>query len=112
MEDNFRILVHRNDDKLHLRLEGTFDKNAARKLIGLLEGYAGKFSAVFIHTSGMNEVNPSSLAACRAVMMHMQGGSTMISVTGEYGAELMPGSLHFNSSGAPPAVQTSTAANV
>ena len=96
MEENFKILVHRNDDKLHLKLGGKFDKNAARKLIGLVEGYAGKFSAIFIHTSGLDEVNPSSLEACRAAMLYMQCGSTMITATGDHGADLVPESLHFN----------------
>ena len=102
MEKDFKILIHRNNDNLHVRLEGLFNKNAARKLIGLLESYARKFSTVFLHTSGLHEVVPSSLVACRAAMLRLQRGSTIFTATGEYAPRFVPESKDQNSIGAPP----------
>jgi hypothetical protein len=91
MEQGFRILIHRNDDRLHVKMIGYFDESAARKLVGLLESYANKFSIVFLHTNGLQSPVPSSLEACRRTLRRVNWKSTRLVATGTYGDTLVPG---------------------
>ena len=58
MAANFKILIHRNSDSLHLKLTGDFDGNAAHELISFLKNEEAPASKAFIHTDGLGEVHP------------------------------------------------------
>ena len=58
MANNFKILIHRNDDNLHMKLVGEFDRASAHQLLNHLRKYCTKFSTIFIHTDCLKELNP------------------------------------------------------
>lgn len=58
MNSNFRILVHRNSENLHLQLLGDFDGSSAHQLINTLKNYGRGTVSVFIHTSNLHHVHP------------------------------------------------------
>jgi len=58
MAANFKILVHKNSDNLHLKLLGDFDGSSAHQLINTISKYGGKAYCVFIHTNGVRDIYP------------------------------------------------------
>ena len=58
MASNFRVLIHRNSDNIHLKLKGDFDGSSALQLIHLLKSSCGKSLKIFIHTGCLNRVAP------------------------------------------------------
>ena len=55
---NFRILIHRNSDNLHLKLLGDFDGSSAHEVLeSLRKNYQG-ISKIFIHTNSLKEIHP------------------------------------------------------
>lgn len=90
MDQSFCMLLHRNDDRLHVKLTGRFDENSAHKLVGLLGSYADKFSTVFIHTAGLHAADASSLEACRHVLQRLRWKSTRLVATGSHAHKLVP----------------------
>lgn len=57
MAEGFRVLVHRNSDCLHLRLEGDFDEEAARKVVSMIGENGSGAGRVFIHTNGLGVIS-------------------------------------------------------
>ncbi|RJR54770.1 MAG: hypothetical protein C4576_00455 [Desulfobacteraceae bacterium] len=58
MAANFKIIVNRERDNLHLRLAGDFDGSSALDLIRVLSEECGPANRVIIHTDGLTEVHP------------------------------------------------------
>jgi hypothetical protein len=58
MAANFRILVHRNSDSLHLKLYGDFDGTSACELVRAVRQNGFGVSKIFVHTDGLKEVFP------------------------------------------------------
>lgn len=55
---SFRIVMHENNDNLHLRLIGDFDGSSAFELLEVLKDRAHAVQNVFIHTGGLREIYP------------------------------------------------------
>ena len=58
MASNFKILVHRYSDNLHLKLLGDFDGSSAYQLVNALKKHSAGVFSVFIHTSGLKNIYP------------------------------------------------------
>jgi hypothetical protein len=58
MAEGFRVLVHRNSDSLHLRLEGDFDEDAALEVVAMIGANGHGAGRVFIHTNGLARITP------------------------------------------------------
>jgi hypothetical protein len=56
MSDEFRILVHRNEESVHFKLIGEFDEQAVVELLETLRRYSGKVSKIFIHTDSLDGI--------------------------------------------------------
>jgi len=59
MASNFKILVHRNSDNLHLKLLGDFDSSSAQELVDAVKKHSAGAFSVFIHTSGLKNKSSS-----------------------------------------------------
>jgi hypothetical protein len=57
MASNFKILIHKNSESLHLKLMGDFDGTSAHELLNTIKGYGSRIKKITIHTSGLREVN-------------------------------------------------------
>jgi hypothetical protein len=58
MASNFRIIHHRDNDCLHLKLTGDMDGNSAYEIINLLDDTSGVIKEVVIETSSLGTIFP------------------------------------------------------
>ena len=58
MSCKFRISAQRNNENLHLRLEGDFDGSSAHQLINYIKRNIHKRSRVVINTSSLKHIYP------------------------------------------------------
>ena len=58
MVSDFKILVHRNSDNLHLKLFGNFDVFAAHDVVNAIKTYETGAYSIFIHTSNLERIDP------------------------------------------------------
>ena len=92
MAVKFRIIVHQNDDNLHLRLEGDFDSSAAEELLSALEKLCRFASRAFIHTNGLRHIDPLGRSVFRKHFDVQKSDRTCwpLDFTGDYADELAP----------------------
>jgi len=90
MADNFKILTHRNENYLHLKLYGEFDRGAAEELLALLKVRGCRSSRVFIHTSSLKAIDPSGKALFKDKCGVFHGESASLTFTGENAVHLAP----------------------
>ena len=68
MASDFKILIHRNSDNLHLKLAGYFDAAAAQTLINTIKKYGIGAYSIFIHTSDLEQVDHSGSDSFRTTL--------------------------------------------
>ena len=90
MASNFKIVTHRNDENLHLKLIGDFDGSSAWELLNTLKKHRHAISRVFIHTSCLKHVHPFGREVFRKNLSAPIGKSIHIVFTGEKASELSP----------------------
>jgi hypothetical protein len=90
MASNFRILVHRSSESLHLKLMGDFDGSAAHQLVNAMTKYSFKASKIFVHTSGLNHVHPFGTDVLRTNLKLYNRPSFNLVFTGEKAAAIAP----------------------
>lgn len=90
MAANFKILIHRNSDSIHLKLVGDFDGSAARELINVIKKYSNHFGRIFIHTSGLKEVLEFGRSMFRSTFTANFNTANKLIFTGILGAQLAP----------------------
>jgi hypothetical protein len=90
MAANFRVVVHRNSDSLHLRLEGNFDGNSAQQVLHMLaeSGFGAK--RIFIHTNGIREIDPFGKAIFQENLNTSKKNLAELIFTGDKGPEIAP----------------------
>ncbi len=59
MASDFKILMHRNTDNLHLKLAGHFYAAAAQKLFTFRKAHGEVACSIFIHTSNIKQIHPT-----------------------------------------------------
>jgi anti-anti-sigma regulatory factor len=90
MAGNFRVLVHRNSDSVHLRLEGDFDGSSAQQLLCMLGENGTKVKRVFIHTNGLKEIDPFGKAVFQKNLNDFNRTRADLVFTGDRGPEIAP----------------------
>ncbi len=90
MSDCFRVLVHRNSDTLHLRLEGDFDDEAARQVVLLIGANVNGAGRVFIHTNGLGKIFPVGQEVFRENLTPLQRDRISYIFTGEKAMQIAP----------------------
>jgi hypothetical protein len=90
MGDTFKILIHRNEGCLHLKLYGEFDGEAAQELLNILKRRTRTVSRVFIHTSSLRELHPVGTALFKKRCEGYRWKSTSLIFTGEHADYLAP----------------------
>jgi anti-anti-sigma regulatory factor len=90
MQNAFKILIHRNETCLHLKLHGEFDAMAAQELLDILKRRGRKRSRVFIHTSGLSRVQPFGTAVFKDRCAGLVDKSVSLIFTGEHAHRLAP----------------------
>lgn len=90
MSDGFRVLVHRNSDTLHLRLEGDFDEEAAREVVFQIGANVNGAGRVFIHTNGLGRILPPGQETFHKGLPVFQRSRISFIFTGEKAMQIAP----------------------
>jgi hypothetical protein len=90
MAANFRILIHRNSDNLHLKLMGDFDGKSAHKVLNELKKNCHCASKVFIHTSCLKHIHPFGRDIFHNNLDFLNRQSFLITFTGRNSRMLAP----------------------
>jgi hypothetical protein len=90
METKFNILVHRNDENIHLKLAGDFDGYAAHELLNTLKSCCHGFSRAFIHTNCLNQIHPSGRYILQSNLHGLDGKRIPLVFTGDNAGQLAP----------------------
>lgn len=96
MACNFKIIVHKNSDSLHLKLAGDFDGTSALKLINSLKTRKNRASTVFIHTSSLTDIYPFGKNVFENGLDSLDGHMLSLVFTGEKAKQLIPKSAKLN----------------
>jgi anti-anti-sigma regulatory factor len=93
---DFEILVHRNDENVHLKLGGDFDGSSAHQLLETLKNCRLGVSRVFVHTNCLNQIHPFGQDVFRNNIKALNAAGIPLVFTGENAAQLAPeGSVLF-----------------
>jgi hypothetical protein len=90
MATNFRILMHRNSDALHLKLYGDFDGTSACELARAVRKNGFGASKIFVHTEGLKEVFPFGCDVFQSELPLPAWKSATFVFTGKDAHELAP----------------------
>jgi len=90
MGDNFKVLIHRNETCLHVKLIGEFDGTAAQKLLNIVKRRGRTMLRIFIHTNSLSEVHPFSMALFKEQCEVAPCTSASLIFTGQYAYRLAP----------------------
>jgi len=96
MACNFRIVVHKNSDSLHLKLTGDFDGTSALKLIHSMKTRKNRATKVFIHTSSLKHIYPFGKNVFENSLDSLAEKTTTLVFTGEKAKQLRPKSARSN----------------
>jgi hypothetical protein len=90
MASNFKILVHRNSENLHLRLTGDFDGTSAQKLLNVLDENCANVRKIFVHTCCLKKIYPSAQELLKRNHHFTNGQSASLIFTGDNATKIAP----------------------
>ena len=90
MAANFRILVHRSSESLHLKLLGDFDATSAQELFSVLKQTGARVDRIFVHTNGIETIHPSGRAVFIDNFFSLRADQNRIIFTGKNTAKIAP----------------------
>jgi hypothetical protein len=90
MACNFRILLYKNSESVHLNLTGDFDGSSAHELLNTIRSCSRNVNRVFIHTNGLKDVHPFGEAVFRNHFRDVDKTDISLVFTGENGKALAP----------------------
>lgn len=90
MAANFKVLVHRNSDNLHLKLMGDFDSTSAFELVNALDSNCEGAGKVFVHTSCLKNIYPFGRETFHNYLCSLKNRHIRLIFTGENAATIAP----------------------
>jgi hypothetical protein len=94
MAANFRVLIHRKGDSLHLKLYGDFDGTSAFELARAVRKNGFGVSKIFVHTEGLKDVFPFGCDVFQCELPIPAWKSATFVFTGKDAQELAPPSCN------------------
>ena len=88
MAKNFKIVTHRNEETLHLKLMGDFDGTSAYQLLSALKRNSNRTSKAFVHTSDLRNIYPFGLNVFHDNLNVLKGKFEKFVFTGENACQL------------------------
>lgn len=88
MASNFRIVIHRNSDNLHLKLIGDFDENSARELLNMIKKNCNGTCRFIVHTNCIENTSPTAEDAFRRNLSDLDVYPDRILFTGDHANRL------------------------
>jgi hypothetical protein len=96
MPTDFKILIHKNSDNLHLKLIGDFDRASAREVLNALKKNCRGASRAFIHTNGLNHIHPFPRDVFHSQLNMLKKRSFLVAFTGQNSSKLIPNVKEFS----------------
>ena len=93
---DFKILIHKNSDNLHLKLIGDFDRASAYEVLNALKKNCRGASRVFIHTSCLNHIHPFPRDVFHSQLNMLKKRSFLVAFTGQNSGKLIPSGRDFS----------------
>ena len=90
MASDFKILIHKNSESLHLKLMGDFDSTSAHELFDTIKDNGSKMNKIFIHTNGLRSICPFDKTSFQNHFFTINNLSTNVIFTGDYANQLAP----------------------
>ncbi len=87
---NFKIVVHRSSDSVHLKLQGSFDGSSAHQLLNVMEANAKGMSKIIVHTSGLSDIHPFGTGILQGNLLSKAEQFAELIFTGDNSRELAP----------------------
>ena len=83
MANNFKFLLNRIRDKIHLKLYGDFDGSSAFELINILKKYKSVSNQIVIDTNNLNTIYPFGINVFKRNISVMDIKINNIIITGK-----------------------------
>ena len=96
MATDFKILIHKNSDNLHLKLIGDFDRASAYEVLNALKKNCRGASMVFIHTSCLTHIHPFPRDVFHNQLNLLKKRSFLVAFTGQHSDKLIPNGKEFS----------------
>ena len=90
MASNFRIERQRNNDSLHLRLEGDFDDNSANELLKAIREKDNDSKQVIIHTEQLENILAFGRAIFQTNYLITSGMNGLVIFSGKNACQIAP----------------------
>jgi hypothetical protein len=90
MASSFKILSHQTESSLHLKLLGDFDDTSTYELMEFLKKHHVWPHRTFIHTDGLNRVNPTAGTTLQAQLHVSRIQTDRLAFTGGHAAQIAP----------------------
>jgi hypothetical protein len=87
MSSNFKILIHKKDDNLHMKLVGDFDGTSAHQLLNHIRKFHRKFPTIFVHTNCLKELIPFGVGVFNSLLRDLDRNRIRLVFTGEYATQ-------------------------
>ncbi len=87
MACNFKILIHRKDDNLHMKLVGDFDGTSAYELLDHIGKSCPKFATTFVHTGCLEKIIPFGVGVFKNNLNDYKKRQDHLVFTGENAAQ-------------------------
>lgn len=88
MAKNFKIVIRRNTDNLHLKLIGDFDGSSACEVINIMAQKGPEKGTIVIHTSSLSSVHPFGKDLFRERLKSYNKSTKNITLTGNHATQL------------------------
>ena len=90
MASNFKILYHRDNDRLHLKPTGDMDGDSAYQMINFLEDNSNGVKEVVIETNGLKNIFPFGRHVFSKNFYKITGRYTNIMFAGDKSSQIAP----------------------
>jgi hypothetical protein len=94
MASNFKILAHRNDDNLHLKLMGDFDGSSAFELLNIIKKSCKNVYRVIVHTNCLGNIIPFGRDVFQKNLSLVKNLPIKIMFTGENARRIAPSMIY------------------
>jgi phosphatidylserine/phosphatidylglycerophosphate/cardiolipin synthase-like enzyme len=95
MASNFKILLDRSEDRIHLKLYGDFDGSSAHELLNILKNNSHDLLKIYIHTDDLKHIYPFGLNTFLKSFSILNGCADKIVFTGKKAPDLTSPSDHY-----------------
>ena len=83
MAEDFRMVCHRNEENLHIKLFGSFDLHSANRLVKTIKTNMHCVSRIIMHTSCISHVTQPATELFRKHVKALNGNSISFFITGK-----------------------------